>query len=261
MIALNEIVVNPKKFEEVYDLMGRRYNIKKIIFLAKKMKIFGQKSEDFRSKCNKICPKIAELKGKNENLKPTLLQIKKLDRLSKKYQKKFEIAERKVSWQLKKLPNLPDEIFSENKVISEGGNQISLLDFQKFVLNENVFEFKDFKAKNVYKKYKNFIFSEAELPLKINCKDGIIIFNTDYFIDKELENILNFSINQNLNLVRLSFDNYSKSSCDEYLVSLSDDKEIKIELKREFNTREHSIKYKNSKFDRNQFVNEVFVRF
>ena len=67
MIALNEILNNKKLYEEKYKLIGKRYNLDKIIASEEKFIILDRQNNENRAKCNKLCSQVADLVNSNQS--------------------------------------------------------------------------------------------------------------------------------------------------------------------------------------------------
>lgn len=260
MIALNELLNNLDKYSQKYQQIGFKANLDKIKKLENNRKEVQLLSEDLRAKCNKQASEIATIKLQGKNFKKELNAVLALDKKINKLNKKLENQGKAINKQLKKLRNLPETVIAENQDISCAKNPKSIDEFTDLIFEKK--GYKIFSSNNTTNSYikdvRGRLFEENALPCLTKCADGIICFFTDFDLQTEFEAILNTLKLCASKITRIKSSNTAISSADEYVAALADG-DINLELIKEFNTREFSIKYKNSKIDMTKFVNQINI--
>ena len=107
MIALNELIKNKEEFAKRYELMGKKYNLDKIVDLEQKFIVIDQKKNTARATSNKLCSQVADLINNNKSTIELIQQINQLDKQILHDEHKSSKAMAKINKHLSKLPNLP----------------------------------------------------------------------------------------------------------------------------------------------------------
>lgn len=261
MIALNKLLENIEEYSHIYELMGKKENLGVFVELENKRKEIQLKFESARSSCNKLCSKMAEVRKEEKDPAPLLKEIKDLEFSIKTLQFQLDFYGRRIDEKLKLLHNIPDkfndinlQIDTEKKASSDAefANMLKLIMPTKHTIRS---------MNGFIKSQKGKLFQENELPYCVFARNGITILVTDNEVDALFKKFIEFFIKNSLNMVCVSFKELSKSSTQEYMIELRKSKFLRLELKREFFTREFKIKYKNTKEDMTKFVNQINIKY
>ena len=260
MIALNELLDNLEHYRQVYNMLGFKADIDKIKKLECERKQLQLKSESLRAECNKKCSEVALIRMQGKDCDVLLKEIVLLDKHINKLNKKLNSYGKSINKYLRKLRNLPDEVVETNEKALCDGNILTINEFLNAVLSrENYHIHGSTKSSDLtMKEFSGRLFEESRLPNIIICSDGLLCLFTDFDLYDELNAILLLLKTHAKNIVRKKSSETEFSSADEY-VALFLDGSVKVELKKEFYTREYSIKYKNSKIDMTKFVNQINI--
>ncbi len=261
MIALNELLNQREKYEETYKAMGLKENLNSIVELESKRKKLQLKAEELRAKNNRDCANIAKLRKGNLDTTSAMHDILETEKEIKSLQKDLSFMEKCINSKLKKLHNLPDSLNELNLQIDTKGNKSNFTEFTS-LLKSFMNSYNSLHTTTGYvKKLKMRVFDESELPICVFSRNGILILVPDYDLDKTLKKLFNYFNENAMNVVQLSFKNLKKSSTAEYLIQFNEKQIIKLELKREFYTRQYKLKYKNKSLDMTKFVNQIDIMY
>ncbi len=259
MIALNEIMSNQEDFERIYKKMGHRVDLIPIISLEDERKIVQLKAETLRSETSKLCSQIAILRRENKDTKALMSQIESNEKQIKALNKKLDSFGKQIDSKLKLLPNISTHENELNKQIETLGSQSDFGSLKIYISSM----FKPTKSRKSIRSYvkslKNRLFQESELGIAAFCKNGIALLFQNYLADDVLNQLLSYLKNNSQFLVCAGIKNLSRTSSCEYIATLNQNCFINIQIKGEYFTREHKIKYKYIKLDNTKFVYEIDI--
>lgn len=259
MIALNEIISNKEKFEQTYKKMGKNIKLDKIISLEEEFIKLDKKSNELRSKCNKLCSEIAELVDSGTSTANAISKINEIDKNIIKLEKKSSTAMKKINKKLKKLPNLPLDENILNIAVKTKTTKFSKNDFICFLEQFSKIEKVNQNYKNYLNSLKKIVFKAETLPkiIEINgSKQQIIILCGTNAIEilKKIENILTENAKY---LTIKSIKSLNKESSKEFCATLSDNTFICVKFSGEFVSREKMIKLYDKNLDMTKFINTI----
>lgn len=257
MIALNELIKNKERFDLLYKIKGKSFNLDNILHLAENMKKLQLESESERAKCNKLCGTVPTKLDNKAELKSLMKEIHKLDKSSNKKKAKALKYEKIINEKLEKLDNLPDYELDTDYIIMKDG---SFTNFDKFIdavssSTKNKTELID--VESFLNGKQNQILEEKDLPILLQNEDKFTILCTEVQIDSILNNMLKFLSSEANSVTQIATKNLKFDSSSEYLSDLNENEVLKIEVIREFWTRKFKIKYKNTNIDATKFVNQI----
>lgn len=261
MIALNELLDNFDKFQTAYLLIGEKANLKTFVRLENKLKNAGLKFENTRVLCNKKCGELIKLQAKNQDTKAELKEILMLDKKALNYQKKFNKINNKINAKLKKLKNLPDNDNLMNLQVETLNITSTLSDLNQFLKANFKCNTCNLTAESFMKGETEKLIEEDSLPCANFCKNGIVLLCTYENTQTILNEFLEYFKNHSISLIEHSIKYLDKSSSQEFLVHLNKNLYVKLELKREYFSRDYKIKYRDSKTDMTKFVNQINIMF
>ena len=266
MIALNEIITKKDLFEQKYKLMGKSFNLNKIVELEKKFIIFDRNSSELRAKCNKLCSEIAEVIDLGVDSKEMIDSINNLDKEIKKMNKKAQNAMARINGLLKKLPNLAidDNILNIAIKTKQDDLEYSNGKFINEFASDFAFDSTEHSEKQFYKALQKMVFQAEDLPrlILLNTQEKVYKFiflcdaNSAKDIMKNLETILTKNAKH---LVLKSIKSLRHYSSKEFLARLPDCSNVLVELLGEYVSRENSIKFYDKNLDMTQFVNMIKI--
>ena len=264
MIALNEILNNKKLYEEKYKLIGKRYNLDKIIASEEKFIILDRQNNENRAKCNKLCSQVADLVNSNQSTSEIIFEINKLDKKIMKGEKQSARAMQKINRNLKKLHNLPLEQNTLNEHIKTTVDaNFSTNDFlAELAKISEINNFSDSPSRFLNSQ-KNVVFKAESLPIITKCrtlksKQTMVIFcdkNAIQLFDNFVEMLskkCKFLIIKSIKLLK-------KDSAKEVLCMLENGTNIDIEFLGEYVSREKMIKYYDKSLDMTKFVSMIRI--
>ena len=261
MIALNELLKNLDEYEKAYKLMGLKVNLNVFVELEEKLKQTQLDFEHKRALCNKMCGELIIKNTAGNNTTEDIKKIEKLDAEASKLQKKLAKITNKINSKLAKLDNKPDNLNTKHLQIDTNKKESSISDLKKFFDS-------NYKTEQYKKSNKSFIktqvekvFDQKTLPFITNTKDGAVILCSLQDIDEVLEILLNFFKQNSLSIIEKAITNIDKSSAREFLIHLQNSVYIKMEVKREYFSRQFKIKYKDTSTDMTKFVNQININF
>lgn len=260
MIALNKLLEEIELYKSAYQAKGLEFDLDIFIKLADKLKSAQLESEGARAKCNKLCASVVEVRDNDTKLNELMAEINMLDSTSNKAKKSAEKIEKEINSKLSKLHNLPDYIESTDKLLSSG-HMSNLKDFFSMLSNlggiteENVTAIKYLKAQS------NKILLQKDFPMITSLSDSTAVILCDKEnVETLVGNLLSYLYVNSLFTKQISTKKLSKSSSSEYLSKLNENTVVKVEIKREFYTREFKIKYRDKALDRTNFANEIDIK-
>lgn len=261
MIALNKLILNINKFKLACKFRGFDYDflideIEELFQNEKKLSLDFEKS---RSNCNKLCAELFKQKSNsnNENLSELYEQILNADSQANDFKRKAKNCLELINKKLSLLPNFPDEFLSQNTVLSKNSFcSKTSEDFFNFLSTTLGLKNSKETIKSFVKSLKNMIFEEEDLPFLTRCSDGFVLLDSETNLSLKLNEILEFCEEFAVQVKRIKAKNMMKASSDEYLVKFNDFS-VKIEVVKEFFTREFSVKFKNKKLDMTEFLNQI----
>lgn len=260
MIALNELLKEHNKFDEAYKKLGIKVNLEKIKSLQVEIKHIQLDAENKRATCNKLCSEIASLRRENKDTQAALEEILLLDNQINELQAKLDRLGKKINKKLRHMRNIPDEFILNDIVLAQNeDSKLFLSQFLGFVNSKFKTKQSSLNVNKVIMQDKNRLLTEEELPEIVLCNDAILCFMTDFEFDDVKNTFLSYFKEKSSKVTRIRSKKTSRACADEYLINLVDCK-LKMEIVREFNTREYGIKYKNSSIDMTKFVNEIKFR-
>ena len=263
MIALNELIKNIDSYKNIYKSMGVKANLDFIVKLEEQLKNIQLKAEKSRAECNKLCGEIIDLKALNSTADTEILLKKaiELDAKSNKLQAKLEKSTKKINHHLKKLPNIPDLNNLKHIQIETSKTEFNISDFENYLSKHFKTQSSDKTLNNYLKLQANKIFSEEDIPTSIQFKKEILILCSNYDTNQIIDDLINYFKNHSISMIEHSIKKIKKSSCRELFIHLKDNEFLKLEIKREFYTREHKIKYHDNKTDSTKFINQINLIF
>lgn len=265
MIALNELLDNFQEYQEKLIKRGIRTDLTEIIKLENHRKNLQLKYESLKANTNKLCNQLAIKKYQNENLTQIYNEIINNEKNLKKYEQDLAILNKQINVILKSLPNLPDEFLLQNRIISKKNLSGVLKDFIKFIENIKFFklDLKPTKSNNLnlyLKNFSNYVFnSQQNLLLVVNALQYILLVPKEEF-DLIVKSILLYLSDNSLKIIKCKTPSTNLSSSSEFLSYLNRELKIKIEIKKEYFTREFNLKYRNTKTDMTQFFNQINIK-
>ena len=264
MIALNEILNNKKLYEEKYKLMGKRYNLNKIIASEEKFIVLDRQNNENRAKCNRLCSQVADLVNNNQSTSELIFEINKLDKKIMKGEKQSARAMQKINRNLKKLHNLPLEQNTLNEHIKTTVDaNFSTNDF--FAELAKISEINNFSASlsRFLNSQKNVVFKAENLPIITKCraiksKQTMVIF-CDKNAIQLFDNLVEMLSKKCKFLIIKSIKSLKKDSEKEVLCTLENGTNIDIEFLGEYVSREKMIKYYDKSLDMTKFVSMIRI--
>lgn len=261
MIALNELLKELEAYNNTYKLMGQKTNLTTFVKLENKLRNAGLAHERSRALCNKKCGELIKKQSENKETFVELKEIKLIDKKTLKLQAKYNNLNKTMNKKLRRLKNLPDKTNLKHLQI-ETANMVSTIgDFKTFLENS-------FKPNTINKSVNSFLKKETEklyeqntFPQITYCKNGIVVFSTKETVETLLNSFLYYFKNNALSIIEHSITQLKKSSAQEFLIHLNKNLYIKLELKREFLTREYKIKYHDKSTDMTKFANQINILF
>ena len=264
MIALNEILKNKEEFTSKYRLMGKKYNLDKIIKLEQKFIEIDSRKNKNRSACNKLCSQVAEKINKHESVDELINKINKLDKTISKDEKKSNHAMTKINKLLKKLPNLAlENNLTDQSLISEANHSFGKTEFIK-ELNKIVnFESTKTRSKKKLLSLKNRVFKSHDLPIgfvNFNSKNKskfVILLNQN--ADKQYDLIISMLIKNAQDATDKSIKTLDKYCSKEILATLCDNSKVSVKFSGEYISREIGLKLYDKEIDMTKFVNIIII--
>lgn len=259
MIALNELLKNKEEYQNAYNLKGVKTDLNVFVRLEDERKKTQLDFEHKRAECNKMCGEVVKLKkqNKDDKAKELITEISDLDKQISRLQNKLNIQGKMIDNKLKKLHNIPDNNNVHNLQIEttrKESNHNDLRSFlAKFCKPEPYFS----SVSKFIKSQANVLFEEQKLPIAYYCKNGIVILCAEKNIDKLTTILLDYFKENSLSIIEKSVQKIKKSSSQEYFIHLKRKTYFKLEIKREFFTREYKLKYRDSSIDMTKFVNQI----
>ena len=263
MIALNEILKNKNEFIERYKLMGKSYNLDKIIKLEERFIEIDTKKNTNRSKCNKLCSQVADKINSGEDVSSLIYEINQLDKVVSKDEKASQKAMSKINKLLKKLPNpsLDDNTLNISLKTTVNPN---------FGKNEFLQELsKIAKPMEINKKLRKYLFSLKHRVIKIEDLPQIFVNEKRYVSEflilldssaKTQYDILISILTGNASYVfDKSIKNLDKVSSKEAKAMLSDNTIVNIQFTGEYLSREIGLKLYDKQIDMTKFVNIIRI--
>lgn len=261
MIALNEIISNKELFEKKYKLMGKNFNLDKIINLEKNFIFLDKKANELRAECNKMCSEIAELVNTKIDTSVSISKINILDKNIASLEKKASKAMKKINKMLNRLPNLPldenilnipiktkESDFTKENLISEIEK---LADVEYFQISE----------KSYLNTLRKIVFKSENLPKLVNVnsnKQKYLLLCGSNALDlfEQIKTILT----KNAKYVTLKSIKFLKRDCSREITAVLSDKSIiSLEFLGEFASRTKSIKLYDKTIDMTKFVNIIRI--
>ncbi len=261
MIALNELLKDIDAYDAAYKLMGQNNNLKTFVKLEKRLRDAGQTHDNSRALCNKKCGELIKKQAENQDTTSELEEIIKLDKQTLKLQTKYNKFNKNINKKLRKLSNFPENNNISHLQIETKNTVSTIEDFKSFIEKtckpSTSSMTVDAFAKNETEK----LFEESSLPQITYCKDGIVALVTKDALKNTLDSYLEYLKNNSISIVELSIKKLKNSSAQEFLIHLNKNLYLKLELKREFLTREYKIKYRDTSTDMTKFVNQINILF
>lgn len=263
MIALNEIIKNKEWFENRFALMGKSFNLDKIIELENKFIVINNQSNNLRAECNKLCSSVPKIASQKQVLK---MQIKNINRLNKtilNLENKSKKAMSKINRLLSSLPNPAMQTNMLNLVVESKEND----KFSKEIFIDEINKIMQITALNSsitkhLNQQKNVVLKEEALPngLIKNSKKTttLLLFFTDN-AKSYLEKIETILICNSKYLIEKSVQNLSHNASREILAILSNNTRITIEFWDEFVSRDLGLKYYSKNTDMTKFVQMIKI--
>lgn len=261
MIALNELLSNLELYESMYKQKGIYFNPSFIVQKSEQLKKTQLEIEQQRSACNKLCQNTIQNKIKNKEAKSELKAILKLNKKIARGQRLLQIQTKQINNELKLLHNLPEDICLLNTQINTTQKTFSSDISKKFIFSLGKVSNINKSQTRFYKKMKNRIILQNELPLIFQLKKSIVIFVEKGEQKQMLEKIVTFFTENALSVIKLAVTELSKESAVEYFVHLSKNEHLKIKLLNEFKSREFNIKYRDKNVDATKFINQINIEF
>lgn len=267
MIALNELIEKKTLFEERYNYLGYKNEVEEIINLEKERKVLQLAYEKLRSDTNKLCHELALKKINNRNIDEIYQNIILNEKQLSIHEKKLNELNVIINKKLNKLPNLPDEILLENKLISKNKNSITLNNFKQFLFentyNENILNLKDkssLNSKIALKQISNYIFDDNQI-INITLKNNrLVILLPHLKYNNFIEKLFEYLKQNSSKFWQIKTSKILTSSTNEYVARLNN-ATLKIEIKNEYYTRQYKIKYKNKLEDMTRFLKQININF
>ena len=259
MIALNELLDNLDLYKTKYQEKGLHFNLDVFVKLENERKALQMKTEKMRALCNKLCSEVPNFKKNGKDTEELVKQITTLDNQIKSYNKTLQSYERKINSKLRKLHNLPEFNNKRHEQMPIVQNPSTRADLIKFI-NEN---YKPEKFnKNILslsKARKNMVFDERELPLVVECSDGFTFCGTLEQTNELRKLFMDYFEKNSFSLIKVSSRKILKSNSACFFVHLNKRESVYFETIKEFHSREHKIKYHDTKLDMTKFVNQLNV--
>ncbi len=265
MIALNEILKNKDEFVRKYQLMGKSFNLDKIIKLEEKFIIIDKRKNETRAACNKLCAQVAELINENKPTKNLIEQINKLDKRCITDEKKSKKAMLKINKLLSKLPNIPlDENILNISYKTHINSSFALNELKNEInkIAELILEKKT--PKQYLKNHKNQVIQVENLPkcllFKSQTNSPEILILLDNQSKETFDKLLTLLQNNALLVIDKSINTLNKTSSKEILTRLSDDSIAQINYVGEYISRDLGLKFYDRKTDMTRFVNLIKIK-
>ena len=261
MIALNELLKNIDSYNSAYELMGLKTNLNNFVVLENKLKNVQLQFEHTRALCNKKCGELIQLKIANNNVDDLLNEITLLDKTANKLQKQLNIITNIINKKLRKLHNLPDNTNTHHLQIETSKTKSNFNNLKSFLekfckIDSTVYSNKKYISKQAEK-----LFNEEELPIATYTKKGITLLCTKNDLDNVYDKLLNYFKQNSLSIIERSVAKLKKSSTRELFIHLNHKTYLKLEVKKEFYSREYKIKYRDKECDMTKFVNQINIIF
>lgn len=263
MIALNEVISNKKLIEEKFKLMGKHFNLDKIIGLEQKYIVIYNRANELRAMCNKLCSEVADKINKKEETDELVAQINKLDNQISKLEKKCTRFMRNINKSLIKLPNPALSSNTLNLSLPTHTNpNFTAKDFVSELSKISDIKCTKLKFKQYIESLQNMVFKAEVLPkiIKFNSKKTeFLLLGTNNSIDilNQLIEILNHNSKY---LIEKSIKYLRKESSKEFLAILNNKSRIEISFTFEYISRDFGIKYYDKQLDMTKFVNIIKIK-
>lgn len=261
MIALNELLKNLTTYQSAYELMGLKSNLNVFVALESKLRETQLECEHKRSECNKKCGELFKLKNENKDVSELLHEIEILDNDVLIMQSKLEKISKQIEKKLKKLHNLPDKSNSKHLQIETLKKESDLNSLKLFLEKICKINSTIVSSKRFVKQQSEKVFDETDLKTATYTKNGVVLLCSQKDIDDIFDKLLNYFKQNSLSLIERSVSKLKKSSSRELFIHLKHRVYVKVEMKREFFTREHKIKYRDKSTDMTKFVNQINLYF
>ena len=261
MIALNELLNNIELYKSTYKMMGLKSNLSRFVELENKLKNIQLEAEHKRSDCNKKCANLVKLKKDNIDISDHLIEIVELDNEINKLQKQLSSIIETIENNLKKLHNLPDLKNTQNLQIETSKTKSDLNALKSYLSKICTIKSCLKSSKNFIKEQCDVLFEQNELPLATYCKHGIVILCEQNKIDDLAQKLIEYFKQNSISMIERSVCKLKKSSSREIFIHLNNRLYLKLEIKREFFTREFKLKYRDKSIDTTKFVNQINIVF
>lgn len=263
MIALNEIIKNKDWFEKKFALMGKSFNLDKIIHLENKFIDIDAKANKLRSECNKLCAQVADIINSENNANDLIKKINSLDKTILQLEKKSSRAMTKINRLLSKLPNPAIGTNTLNLVIpSKENKDFTHISFLKELENIVNLSQINIPMKKYINLQKNAVLKENNLPFGLikHTKNSfeIMLFldGSAEYVQSQIESI--FKSNAKY-FIDKSVESLNKKANREFLAILSNNSRITIEILGEYVSREIGLKFYSTQTDMTKFVKMIRI--
>ena len=265
MIALNEILKNKNDFIQRYKIMGKAYNIDKIVNLEEKFIEIDSRKNANRAKCNKLCSQVADVINNGQNVDSLINEINNLDKSVIKDEIKSQKAMSKINKLLKKLPNpaiddnilnlslktTPNQNFGKKDFIQELNNIAKPSTLNKIT------------TKKFLSRVKNRVLKIENLPLifayekKSNAEFILLL---DDSAKTQYDKLISILANNAQYVFNKTIKVLNKSSSKEAKVILCDGTLINIQFTGEYISREIGLKLYDKNIDMTKFINIIRIQ-
>lgn len=261
MIDLNHLLKNIELYKAKYKSKKIKCNVDYFVIVEEKRKALQIKTENMRALCNKLCAEVPKFKLAKKDTSELINQITILDNQINKNNKILAKYHDSINKRLQKLHNLPryDNVY--NQQLTTTFTNYTKAKLIEYIESKFRIENYNKSTKHYLKNNKNRLFQESSLPYAINCKNGYLVLCTDTEVDKIFDDLLEHFKNNSLSIIQLANHQLRQDNTASFYIHLNKKEAFYFELNKEFYTRQHSIKYRNSKIDMTKFVNQINILF
>lgn len=259
MIALNQLLNNPRQFDDAYNYINADVCLSPILKLSDQLKCLEKESEEKRARCNRLCADVLSVRDDPKQLEHLLSEIEELDTMAKSLKNAALSVEAEINRHLKKLHNLPDYFENSDKIMSKSQNFSTTEQFYEFLNTLSKVQPTDLSSSDFMRSLSSKMLLEDDFPIIKSDGKSITILSNEQNIEEILSKILKFLSANSLKLTQLATKKLSRCASAEFRSKLNSTTFVSVKLCREFYSREYKIKYREKQFDITKFVNEIRI--
>ena len=260
MIALNKIIENKEYFNSKYKLMGKHFDLNKIIDQEQKYIIKDRENNNARAHCNKLCSEVAGVVEGGGDPNELISKIFKLDKQINKTNRKLDKSMNKINRKLKRLPNVAlDDNILNFPIKTQADENFNFYDFERILQQIGKLEKSNSSSKRYLKTLKKVVFKKECLPKVVLTNDCYLIIlaenglGTFNLLIETLKNHSKFLISKSIK--------YLKKDCSKELIAkLNDGHIINLEYIGDYVSRDIGLKFYSKESDMTKFAELIRVK-